>query len=289
MSEAVDPLDALREPIVPFDPDPVFAAALRARLQRALLDRTGASMTTGTEPSTTDSTTSPEGDIGYASVWLPDVTRGEAFYGSVLGWQFAAGSSAQGRQVVGLPNQHIGVWGGIEHNTTYLALAVHDAEQAVRRVRAAGGTAEDPSQEPFGMAAMCIDDQGLAFTVFQVPAGDRAPAPPQGPGEIVYLTFEVPDSARFRAFFGAVFGWEFTAGRAGGDRWGINGVRPLAGLSGGNAEVTVVPQYVVTDLASAIERVRAAGGTANEPQQQPYGLSTDCVDDQGTRFYLAQL
>ena len=32
-----DPFDALRTPDGPVDPDPAFAAALRARLERALL------------------------------------------------------------------------------------------------------------------------------------------------------------------------------------------------------------------------------------------------------------
>ena len=27
---------------------------------------------------------------------------------------------------------------------------------------------------------------------------------------------------------------------------------------------------------------------AAEPQQEPYGLTADCTDDQGTRFYLGQ-
>ena len=31
-----DPFDALREPVVPTDPDPDFAASLRARIERAL-------------------------------------------------------------------------------------------------------------------------------------------------------------------------------------------------------------------------------------------------------------
>ena len=32
-----DPLDALRAPVEPVDPDPAFAADLRARIERALL------------------------------------------------------------------------------------------------------------------------------------------------------------------------------------------------------------------------------------------------------------
>jgi uncharacterized protein len=34
--------------------------------------------------------------------------------------------------------------------------------------------------------------------------------------------------------------------------------------------------------------VTAAGGTATEPRREPYGLTADCTDDQGTRFYLGQ-
>ena len=30
------------------------------------------------------------------------------------------------------------------------------------------------------------------------------------------------------------------------------------------------------------------GRHATEPRQEPYGLTADCTDDQGTRFYLGQ-
>ncbi|HEY4021519.1 MAG TPA: VOC family protein [Pseudonocardiaceae bacterium] len=280
-----DPLDALYEPVLPVDPDPTFAAALRAQLAQTLLRGTGETMSSNT----TQVTPPIEGDVGYASVWVPDVTRAEAFYGSVLGWRFDLGSVDQGRQVTGLPNQHIGMWGGQGRQGTLISFAVEDTRETVRRIRAAGGTAEEPTEEPYGLASMCADDQGMPFSIFQSPAAERGPAPDAGNGEIVYLTFEVIDSARFRAFFTAVFGWTFSQGRLGGDRFTIDGIRPLSGVAGGQRETMVVPQYVVDDLDAAIARVRAGGGSANEPQTQPYGRSTDCVDDQGNRFYLAQL
>jgi predicted enzyme related to lactoylglutathione lyase len=280
-----DPLDALHEPVLPVDPDPTFAAALRAQLAQALLRGTGETMSNDT----TSAAPPVEGDVGYASIRVPDVTRAEAFYGTVLGWQFELGSVAEGRQVVGLPNQHLGMWGGQSRTGTLVAFAVEDTVETVRRIRAAGGTAEDPEQEPYGLASNCADDQGMPFSIFQSPATQRGPAPGARGGEIVYLTFEVADTTRFRAFFTAVFGWEFSQGRAGGDRFDIGGIRPLSGLAGGHPEATIVPQYVVDDIDAAVAKVRAAGGSANEPQAQPYGRSTDCVDDQGTRFYLAQL
>jgi uncharacterized protein len=41
-------------------------------------------------------------------------------------------------------------------------------------------------------------------------------------------------------------------------------------------------------MAAAIERVRAAGGHADEPIRRPFGLLADCVDDQGVTFRLWQ-
>jgi predicted enzyme related to lactoylglutathione lyase len=63
----------------------------------------------------------------------------------------------------------------------------------------------------------------------------------------------------------------------------------MTGLSGGHADVTVVPMWRVDDIEAAVARVRAAGGRATDPERQPYGISSDCEDDQGTRFYLGQL
>ena len=49
---------------------------------------------------------------------------------------------------------------------------------------------------------------------------------------------------------------------------------------------TAVPMWKVEDVAAAVERVRAAGGTATDPERQPYGTTSQCADDQGVRFYL---
>lgn len=54
-------------------------------------------------------------------------------------------------------------------------------------------------------------------------------------------------------------------------------------------EATVVPMYRVGDIAVAVERVRGAGGTATDPEPQPYGVSSLCTDDQDTRFDLGEM
>ena len=54
------------------------------------------------------------------------------------------------------------------------------------------------------------------------------------------------------------------------------------------AEAGVQLSYRVDDIAAAIERVRAAGGRADEPQRRAFGLLAGCVDDQGATFRLWQ-
>jgi predicted enzyme related to lactoylglutathione lyase len=99
---------------------------------------------------------------------------------------------------------------------------------------------------------------------------------------------EVRDSAAVRAFYGAVLGWQFNPGRV-DDGWGPVDVMPMVGLHGGHEVTTVLPMYRVDDIEASVTRVRGAGGSATDPERHPYGLSSLCADDQGTRFYLGQL
>jgi predicted enzyme related to lactoylglutathione lyase len=230
------------------------------------------------------------GDVGYVSLWVPDVVRAEAFFGAVLGWSFDPGSSDQGRQVRAATPRH-GLWGGQPRNTLFVCYFVDDVDAAIARVREAGGRADPPTDEPYGRIANCVDDQGSPFAVFTPPRGQpawRGPVNGARHGDLSYLTLEVRDSGRARAFFGAVLGWRFTPGRI-EDGWGVDDVHPMTGMSGGHDEATGVPMYRVDDIGAAVDVVRALGGRATDPAHQPYGVTSDCVDDQGTRFYLGQL
>ena len=306
-----DPFRVLRAPVTPADPDPAFAARLRARLERALdlpegvaVSDTGAIMQPhpapvaatrrrGVRADTPGGSPAPRpSDTGYASLWVPDIGRAAAFYAAVLGWAYGPSPDSRARQVPGVtPPQ--GLWGGQPRSTLFCSYVVGDAAAAAARVRAAGGQAGDPIERPYGLVAECTDDQGTRFAVHQYPAagqpGPAAAAPAAAPhdGDLAYITFEVVDSRRARDFYGAVLGWRFTPGRV-ADGWQVEGTTPMAGLVGGHAEATTVPMWRVADLREAVGRVRAAGGTATEPRQEPYGLTADCTDDQGSRFYLGQ-
>jgi predicted enzyme related to lactoylglutathione lyase len=228
-----------------------------------------------------------QGDIGYVSIQIPDPDRAADFYADVLGWTYGE-SDPNGRHVDGQA-MSLGIWGG-EQPDLFCCYAVGDVDAAVVRVRAAGGTAGAPTEAPFGRVSDCTDIDGRKFAVFAPPAGTPGSRPPlngSGHGDLSYVTMLVGDSAVTREFYGAVLGWEFTAGRV-DDGWEVNGIVPMTGLAGGSSEATVLPMWRVDDIATAVARVRSAGGTATDPEQQSYGLMSECVDDQGTRFYLGQ-
>lgn len=290
-----DPLDALRTPVAPVAADHEFAVRLRARLIDALLAPTE-------EEATTDALLrnglsrngTRTGDVSYISLGLPDLARGRAFYGTVLGWTFAPGQvEPEGNQVDEVIPQ-VGLWAGpqpsgaVVHGAV-LAFRVDDIEAATARVREHGATATDVRREPYGLTADCVDNQGVEFYLHQLPAtGQPAPAHGAQDGDISYVTLLVPDSDAARSFYGATLGWTFAPGRSPGGA-DVEGPTPMVGLSGGPSEHRgALLCYRVGDIAAAVARVRQAGGTATEPVQRPYALESTCTDDQGTAFWLHQ-
>jgi predicted enzyme related to lactoylglutathione lyase len=241
------------------------------------------------------------GDVSYITLGLPDLARGRAFYGAVLGWRFSPGSSDHGAQVDAIVPM-MGLWGdeqpaGGRVHGAVLGFRVTDIAAAVAAVRAHGGTVTDPHQEPYALAAEGRDDQGIPFYLHQMPATAADPAPADGEfhngefeGDVSYLTMVVPDLDAAYAFYGGVFGWTFNIGRAGGAQ--VTGVTPQLGMTtqpeGRPASAGVILCYRVNDIVAATARVRVAGGHAGEVAQRPYGLESPCADDQGTPFYLHQ-
>ncbi|HUQ64111.1 MAG TPA: VOC family protein [Acidimicrobiales bacterium] len=282
-----DPFEALHSPIVPTDPDPAFAADLRARVSEAFDKREAI-----TPPASPRTATGPRhGDIGYVSLWVPDVERAGAFFSTVLGWQYTPIGARQGRQVEGSAPPH-GIWGEQERSTLFLCFTVEDVDETLERVRDAGGQAGAPQDAPHGRAADCLDDQGTPFALVSSggsgAGGQRGPANGERHGDLAYITMEVVDSVRARAFYGSVLDWRFGPGSV-TDGWGVDDVVPMVGIVGQQPTATVVPMYRVDDVDAAAARVRAAGGSGDDPARQPYGVTTACLDDQGTRFWLGQL
>jgi predicted enzyme related to lactoylglutathione lyase len=179
-----------------------------------------------------------------------------------------------------------GVHGGQPRPTTMLGYAVPDVDAAAALVRAAGGTAGEAADRPYGRVADCVDDQGVPFALI---SGAVAAGPVRG---LDYAEFRVPDAGRARAFYGTVLGWRFVPGSEAG-YWHpatADGelTSPLSGLVGGYPEAAVVPTFRVSDAAAAVAAVREAGGTATDPVPGRHRVGVQCVDDQGGTFAVAE-
>ncbi|WP_235733948.1 VOC family protein [Mycolicibacterium austroafricanum] len=238
-----------------------------------------------TGPATGAAVPIQHGDVGYVSVWTPDAQRAAAFYGHVLGW--AVDSATQTVTNVG---QRIGLAPAPERHTLFCCYAVTDLDGARDSILAGGGSVGEVVDFGFGAVLRATDPQGVEFGVY-VP--DRTEPRPLlnggGHGELSYITYQVPDSAEFKAFYSRVMFWTFSPGRI-DDGWGVEGPHPMSGAAGGSASAVTVPMWTVDDIDAAVSRVREAGGTViEEPSQQSYGKSALCTDDQGTRFYLGEL
>lgn len=224
------------------------------------------------------------GDVGYVSVWAPDAERAAAFYGHVLGWTYdpATGQVTNTRQPIGIS----GVAGA---GTLFCCYAVTDLDGARRAIVSGGGEPGQTREFDFGTVLEATDPTGAPFAVF-LPAGET-PRPElngSGPGELSYITYEVPDSTTFKQFYSRVLFWTFEPGRI-DDGWGVQGSRPMSGMAGGAEQTTTVPMWTVADIDAAVSRVVEAGGTVlQQPSRQDYGVMAECTDDQGCRFYLGQ-
>ncbi|MCX2712163.1 VOC family protein [Mycolicibacterium sp. J2] len=222
------------------------------------------------------------GDVGYVSVNTPDAARAAAFYAHVLGWRY------DGHHVAGT-----GLSMGIHEipgpSTLFCCYAVDDLDAARASILAAGGTVGQPQHREFGTVLEATDAHGVAFAVYRDTAGTPRPAlNGTGPGELSYITYEVPDSAGFKAFYAQVLNWTFEPGRV-QDGWGVLQTHPMAGVAGGAGSAQTVPMWTVADIDAAVARVREAGGSVvQEPSVQPYGKSALCIDNQGARFYLGE-
>lgn len=277
-----DPLEVLRRPIVPLDPDPAFTARLRSRLERTLIEGDDMPVQTRTD-----------GDIAFFSLHVPSADRARDFYSGVLGWQY--GDSELGGRLDQIVNLSLpgSIWDGeavpgVPNPGVHLVHHVADLEAAVAKVRELGGTATDPFPSPYGLRSRCTDDQGNGFGLIQEQSASATAINGELPGDLAYLTICPGDEQRAATFYTALFGWGFHPGSV-EHGLQIEGSTPQGGIWGGTGRQNVMLMYRVDDVAAAVAKVRELGGQATEPAQMPYGVTSDCVDDQGMTFYLGQL
>ena len=122
-------------------------------------------------------------------------------------------------------------------------LTAPDVDAAVDRAEAAGGSVERrPTDAAYGRTAVIVDPYGHRW-MLQTPPPATEPGP--RPGDVVYLTLQVPDGARARDFYEAVLGWSAVPGRV-TDGWQVENTTPMIGIGGGTTAGVSDPPPIPT-------------------------------------------
>jgi predicted enzyme related to lactoylglutathione lyase len=271
-----DPFEVLRREVPSIRPRPQFVIELRRRLQEEI-DMTPTATTAST--------------LGLVHVRVADADRAMAFFGSVFGWVA----------------ERVEFDGHVSHYTQNTAVTIRllddptaspvrpnfhvdDVGAAVRAIEAAGGRVTSSSVEADGGGWAYADDAaGLPILVYRPSGRYHEPhdgAPVSGDLGLVFIVEPEPDAA---AFYGPVLGWTFEPEHPGSRYFDTT---ERVGVFDGPSAPSITWFVDVADLGAAVERVRAAGGTAGdllaEPDMGPY-FTVACTDDQGTAFSLMSL
>ena len=165
---------------------------------------------------------------------------------------------------------------------------VPDAVAAAAKARELGGDVGEPVRSDSGWSVLGTDDQGGAFGLWQPAEKYAGEAPNPGLGDLHYFVVPTADDEAARAFYGALFGWEFEPGFV-AHGWQITNSVPPGGLHGTDTPGALRVYFHVADIAAAVAAVEAAGGSAGEVQENGVGWHADCRDDQGLAFSLSSL
>ena len=291
--------EALREPVTPADPDPDFAERLRMRLTREVFAHPGGTMTVATR-------------IEREPAWPPaltpylvvsDARRAMDWYVEVFGAQRRGEPIVNADNTIGHAEVGIGdavlmfaeasdLWPDVpvrapDAPATFshsLHLEVDDVDGTTERARRSGASVErEPADQFYGRCSVIVDPFGHRWILLRPPAQ----ATRLRQGDVANVSMMARDARRAKEFYEAVLQVPFSSGHPGA--WRTDEVSPpLSIFSSPDEEPGVQLSYRVDDIAAAVERVRTAGGQADEPVRRSFGLLARCVDDQGVTFRLWQ-
>jgi uncharacterized glyoxalase superfamily protein PhnB len=295
--------EALREPVTPVNPDPYFAEVLRRRLTREVFAATsGGSMSQQTTSARVERETAWPPAL-TPMITVSDARRAIDWYVEVFGAQrrdepYVNPDGTIGHAEVAIGDavlmiaEHSGLWPDVpvrapDNPTTFshtLHLQVDDVDGTTAQARSAGAAVErPPTDQPYGRGAVIVDPFGHRWMLLKPPAG----ATRLRQGDVANVTLTAPDAQRAKSFYEAVLQVPFAPAHPG--TWRTDQIAPPLGIRpSGDATPEVQLSFRVDDIAAAVERVRAAGGVAADPERRQFGLSAECTDNQGLTFRLWQ-
>jgi uncharacterized glyoxalase superfamily protein PhnB len=301
-----DPFEALREPVGPAEPDPGFARRLRQELASEVFAFPGGTMSQQTNEPPAEAQAAREPARAPALtpyITVSDARRAMDWYVEVLGARRRGEPVVNPDGTIGHAELGLGdavlmlaeasdLWPDVpvrapDSPATFshtLHLEVDDVDGTTERARGNGASVERaPSDQFYGRRAAIVDPFGHRWILLRPPAAAARPHQ----GDVAHVTMSALDADRAREFYEAVLQVPFSSAHPG--TWRTDQVSPPLGIRPTrDADPQVQLTYRVDDITAAVERVRAAGGRADEPRRMPFGLHAECTDDQGTIFRLVQ-
>jgi uncharacterized glyoxalase superfamily protein PhnB len=316
--DSSDPLTVLHGDDPPVQPDPVFAARLRARLESALLlpNRTEGVTMSGTDtaiaelnaPAEAATVAAPPPRSGPIVAAAPP-RSGALPYLAVAGAREAIAWYVDtfGAVVVGDPivmddgrigHAELSIAGGMiyladefpelglkapapQSVSVSLMLHVADTDAALARARDRGANVVMEVQEGYGSRrAAVVDPFGHRWMLSGPVAGSVSQI---RHGDIGYVSVWTADPERSATFYGHVLGWRYDPA----SRQVTNTDQPI-GIVAMPGSPTLFCCYAVADVAAARQAILDAGGQVGEISHTPHGPTVDATDPAGTAFAVYQ-
>ena len=212
----------------------------------------------------------------WVDLGTPDIDAAAAFYGGLFGWSVPEAENSEqtggyrqamlrDKPVAGaMPLMQEGqppVW------STYVS--VEDADATAAKVREAGGTviAEPMDVMDLGKMAVFADPTGAVFGVWQ-PGTFIGAEIVSEPGAVIWNELNTRDTEAAKAFYGAVFGWDFeerefetgdyTTLKTGEDT--VGGMIDITGRVPDEVPAHWLVYFAVDNTDATIEKAKDSGG-----------------------------
>jgi uncharacterized glyoxalase superfamily protein PhnB len=305
-----DPLSVLHGDELPVQPDPVFTARLRARLESAAnLFETQPHRTQGVVMSGTDTaiaelnepTAAPVASAPPRAAALPYLAvanardaiawYAETFGATLVGDMYEMDDGRIGHAelqigdgVLYLSDESpaLGVKAPAPQATSVsLMLHIADTDATLERARARGALVQREPYENYGSRnATIIDPFGHRWMLSGPVTGAATPIQH---GDLGYVSVWVPDADRAAAFYGHVLGWSYDP-----QTHEVTNTTQHIGIFSVASSQGMLCCYAVADLTGARQAILDGGGTVGEVQQFDFGTVLDATDPAGAAFAVFQ-
>ena len=310
MNNSHDPLTVLHGDELPVQPDPAFAARLRARLESAANffeaqpNRTQGVVMSGTDTAIAE-LNEPAAEprrraaaAGRAAVPVRrQCARGHRLVRRHLRrdrWSASMYEMDDGRighaelrigdGVLYLADEYpeIGLKAPAPQAASVsLMLPVPDTDAALERAREHGAQVQREPYENYGARnATIIDPFGHRWMLSGPVTGAAVPIQH---GDVGYVSVWTPDADRAAAFYGHVLGWTYDPATH-----QVTNTKQRIGIYSVAGPPTLFCCYAVADLEGARQAIVDGGGTVDELEQFDFGTLRGATDSHGTSFGVFQ-